>query len=281
MPEAPDLVVIREYLLPRLVGEVISNADELKPLVLRNMVDTGSGSTPEFSVDIADRRIESLGRQGKLLIVGLSGGREIIISPMLTGGLIWCDAGTRVTATTVLIFEMASGMHLRYFDQKRMGQVYYLADNQRNEIVRLENQGPDVIDEPLSLAEFELGLKPFRGEVKGVLTRGRLVSGIGNAYADEILHEAKIYPFKKVTRLSPDELASLHLAVYSVPTNAVKVLRERVGDKIQKKVRDFLKVHGNKGQPCPRCGKKITAITANRRETNYCRGCQPGSLLDK
>ena len=281
MPEAPDLVVIREYLLPRIVGDVIKSAVERKPLVLRDMVGSGHGPGREFSADIADRRVESLERQGKLLIIGLSGDREIVISPMLTGGLMWCDASARVAASTVLIFEMKSGMHLRYFDQKKMGQVYYLSTSQRSEIVRLENQGPDVIDNPLSLGDFKLGLKPFRGEVKGVLTRGRLVSGIGNAYADEILHEAKIYPFKKVTRLSADELASLHRAVYSVTAAAVVVLRERVGDRIHRKVRDFLKVHGRKNEPCPRCGNRITAITANRRETNYCRHCQPGFLFDR
>ena len=159
-----------------------------------------------------------------------------------------------------------------------MGQVYYLSTGQRGEIIRLENQGPDVIDQPFSLDDFKLGLKPFHGEVKGVLTRGRLVSGIGNAYADEILYEARLYPFKKVTRLTAHELVSLHRAVYSVPAKAVRALRERVGDKIHRKVRDFLKVHGKKNDACPRCGNTITAITANRRETNY---CQPGSLLDK
>lgn len=281
MPEAPDLVVIREFLLPRLVGDVISGATERKPLVLCNMAGLASGGGLDFGTDIAGRRVESLERQGKLLIVGLSGGRELIISPMLTGGLMWCNASDRVAPSTVLIFEMKSGMHLRYFDQKRMGQVYYLSADQRGEIIRLENQGPDVIDEPLSLDEFKLGLKPFRDEVKGVLTRARLVSGIGNAYADEILYEAQIYPFKKVTRLTADELVSLHQAVYTVPTAAVGVLRERVGDKIHRKVRDFLKVHGKKNDSCPRCGNTITAITANRRETNYCRRCQPGSLLDK
>jgi formamidopyrimidine-DNA glycosylase len=190
MPEAPDLVVIREYLLPHPVGDVIVGATERKPLVLRNMIEPAA----EFEADIKQRRVESLERQGKLLIVGLSGDQEIVISPMLTGG--------------------------------------------------------------------------------------RLVSGIGNAYADEILHEAMIYPFKKVTRLSGDELASLHRAVYSVPAAAVETLRERVGNKIHRKFRDFLKVHGKKNDPCPRCGNKITAITAHRRETNYCRRCQPGFLLD-
>ena len=188
-------------------------------------------------------------------------------------------------ASTIFIFDMKSGQQLRYIDQKKMGQVYYLSADQRTDIVRLENQGPDVIDAPLSFEDFELGLKPFRGEVKGVLTRGQLVSGIGNAYADEILHDAMIYPFKKVTRLSEDEKQALHSSVYSVPVAAVEILRTRVGDQIHRKVRDFLKVHGRgrgkKGETCPRCGSNITVITANKRETSYCRTCQPGSLFDK
>jgi formamidopyrimidine-DNA glycosylase len=281
MPEAPDLVVIREFLLSRLVGDEIVKVTERKPLVLRNMLDV------PFDTDIADRRVESLDRQGKLLIVGLSGDREMIISPMLTGGLMWCEPATRVMASTIFVFDMKSGKQLRYIDQKKMGQVYYLSAQQRNEIVRLENQGPDVIDAQLSFEEFELGLKPFRGEVKGVLTRGKLVSGIGNAYADEILHDAMIYPFKKVTRLTDDEKSALHHSVYSVPAAAVETLRERVGDQIHRKVRDFLKVHGRakgkgkKGEKCPRCGSNITVITTNKRETSYCRTCQPGSLFDR
>ncbi|MEE8046877.1 MAG: DNA-formamidopyrimidine glycosylase family protein [Dehalococcoidia bacterium] len=278
MPEAPDLVVVREFLLTRLVGDTIVKVTERKPLVLRNM--TGA----DFESDLAGRRVESLERQGKLLIVGLSsasGDRELIISPMLTGALMWCDPGTRMMASTVFVFDMKSGQQLRYIDQKRMGQVYYLSPHQRSEIVRLENQGPDVIDERLSFDDFKDGLRSFRGEVKGVLTRGKLVSGIGNAYADEILHDAMIYPFKKVTRLSEEEKKALHRSVYSVPESAVKVLRERVGTQIHRKIRDFLKVHGKKNEKCPRCGSNVTMITANKRETSYCRTCQPGSLFDR
>ena len=142
MPEATDLVVIREYLLPRLVGDEITGATERKPLVLRKMVGLASEGGLNFGADIADRRVESLDRRGKLLIIGLAGDRELIISPMLTGGLMGCNASAKVAASTVLIFEMKSGMHLRYFDQKKMGQVYYLSTGQRDEIIRLENQGP-------------------------------------------------------------------------------------------------------------------------------------------
>jgi formamidopyrimidine-DNA glycosylase len=88
-----------------------------------------------------------------------------------------------------------------------MGQIYYISSNQSSEIVRLENPRPHVIDGPLSLDEFNLELKPFGGEAKGVLTRGKLVAGIGNVHAHAILHHVMIYPFKKGTRLSDDEKA--------------------------------------------------------------------------
>ena len=136
MPETPDLIVIREFLLTRLVGDEIVAASERKPLVLRNMQDV------DFESDVRGRRVESIERHGKLLEVGLSGNRELIISPMLTGALMWCEPTTRMLASTVLVFDMKSGKQLRYIDHKRMRQVYYISPGQRSEIVRLENQGP-------------------------------------------------------------------------------------------------------------------------------------------
>lgn len=279
MPEAPDLFVIRDYLEPRLAGRTITVTAERKPLVLRNMTGV------PFAKDLSGRVFKSITRKGKLLLfefsVSSSGDeRRMVISPMLTGGLRYCLPADRMEASTVLTFDLDDGHQLRYFDQKRMGQVYYLRPEQLVEIVRLENQGPDVLDEPLDADAFKLAMKPFRGEVKGILTRGQAVSGIGNAYADEILFSAGIFPFRKKSKLTADEFDRLHRAVYGVPQDAVAVLQARVGDAIHKKVRDFMKVHGKGGEPCPVCGSRISAIKANRRETNFCRTCQPGTMFD-
>ena len=159
-----------------------------------------------------------------------------------------------------------------------MGMVYYLLPEQLSQAARLVEQGPDVLDEPLSLQAFADRLKPYRGEIKGVLTRGGAVSGIGNAYADEVLFAAGIYPFKKRTSLSPDELAALHDAVYRVPAEAVPLLRERMGDTIHRKVRDHLKVHGRGNEACPACNSKLTHITSNGHRTDYCRAVPAGEL---
>ena len=275
MPEAPDLQVIMEYLQPRIVGVRILGATERKPLVLRNL------SAGRFDEDIAGRMVNGVRRKGKLLLIELEGGRSLVVSPMLTGALQYCAPGTRVMASTVLVLDLEGGMQLRYFDQRRMGQIYYAPEENLAEIVRLEAQGPDVLDIRLSPDEFRERLKPYRGEIKGILTRGKFISGIGNAYADEILFEARIYPFTKRGRLDEEQLVRLREAIYETPARAVEVLRRRVGADIHKKVRDFLKVHGKGGTPCPDCGNLITSITTNRRETNYCRRCQPGSLFSR
>jgi len=274
MPEAPDLQVVREFLEARTVGLTLAGASEHRPLILRNL--TGA----PFGPDALGRSIDAVRRRGKMLLFDLSGDRLVVISPMLSGAVRYCPASQRVTASTYVTFTLSNGFDIRYLDRKRMGMVYYLRHTQEGDIPRLDDQGPDVLDAPLSLRAFSRRLKPFRGEIKGVLTRGRAVSGIGNAYADEILFEAGIFPFKKRTRLSQDEMNRLHRAVYRVPSQAVEVLRERVGDAIEREVRDFLRIHGRTGAPCPRCGGTITSITANQRLTNYCRRCQPGSLFD-
>ena len=127
--------------------------------------------------------------------------------------------------------------------------------------------------------EFQQKLKQFHGEIKGILTRGRVISGIGNAYSDEILFAAQIYPFRKRKDLSDDEVRSLYDQSRQVVLNAIPIVRERLGDDIHLKIRDFLKVHNKGGEPCPRCGNTISQITANKRITSFCRRCQPGMLL--
>lgn len=289
MPEAPDLQVIKEFLQRTLAGVAVTDARVLRPLVLRSLV------ADDFAQDITGRAFAGFWRKGKLLGLELwekgesRGGsqsplaspvpRLLIINPMLSGGLQYCAPDERVTKKTFLILALSNGRELRYFDDDQMGMVYYLRPEQLGAVPRLMEQGADVLDEPLSLEQFRGRLKPFRGELKGMLTRGAFVSGIGNAYGDEICFAAGVFPFRKVGSLSAQEVERVWRATYEVPRAAIPVLRERVGDNIHLKVRDFLQVHGKGGQPCPRCGGRITELRANGRLHNYCRWCQPGSLI--
>ena len=145
-------------------------------------------------------------------------------------------------------------------------------------VPRLDEQGADVWS-GISLEEFWSRLTRFHGEIKGVLTRGAFISGIGNAYSDEILFAARISPFRKTRSLGDQELASLHEQCREVVLEAAGVLRGRMGNDIHVKIRDFLKVHRKGGHPCPSCGGSITQLNANQRITSYCRHCQPGMLI--
>ena len=271
MPEAPELEVAREFLAERIVGESIERAEVIKPSVLRPLA---AGLVP----DVVGRAVTGLERRGKFLIFGLSDDRRLVVNPMLTGGFQYCPPSERLFKKTCLLFELSNGRQLRYLDDRQMGRVYYVSESQVGQVPELATQGPDAMA-PMDLEEFRERLGKFRGEIKGVLTRGRVVSGIGNAYADEVLFEARIYPYRKCGQLSDDELHRLHAAVRSVLADAVQSVRERTGDRIHVKNRDFLKVHNRGGEPCPRCGNKISEVTANRRITSYCRRCQPGLLI--
>ena len=137
--------------------------------------------------------------------------------------------------------------------------------------------GPEPFD--VTLEEFRRRLKPFRGEIKGILTRGQFVAGIGNAYADEILWTARLHPYRKRTQLTGEEIERLYDAMRSTLSEAVDKVRLEMQDNIHLKPRDFMAVHMKTGQPCPRCGTPISLVGANQRITNFCRSCQPGGLI--
>ncbi len=272
MPEAPELEVVKGFLTDRAVGANVESARVLRPSVLRSI----AGS---FEDDIAGRALEDVRRTGKFLTLSLSGDRLLVVNPMLTGGFQWSEPSDRVFKRTCFTLTLSNGRELRYIDERQMGRVYYVTPDQLGEIPQYGDMGPDVLDEPISLGEFKERLRPFRGEIKGIITRGRVISGIGNAYVDEILWDAEIYPFRKKRDLSDDDLQRILDSSARVIREAVGQVREAMGEDIHRKRRDFLKVHNRGGEPCPRCGTTISQLTANQRITSYCRTCQPGLLL--
>jgi formamidopyrimidine-DNA glycosylase len=173
------------------------------------------------------------------------------------------------------VFTLADGRELRYVDQKQMGQLYLTRELEA--IPEYAGLGPEPFD--ISLETFRARLKPFRGEIKGVLTRGEFVAGIGNAYADEILWAARLHPYRKRTQLTAEEIERLYLAMRTTLSEATDKVRLEMGEDIHLKPRDFIAVHMKTGEPCPRCGTAISLIGANQRITNFCRSCQPGGLI--
>jgi formamidopyrimidine-DNA glycosylase len=271
MPEIPELEVVREVLQAQVIGRTIREVEIRRPLVLRDL--TGEG----FDAGMRGRGITAVDRAGKFLCIGLSGERVLAINFMLSGRLQLCPPDERRLAHTHVVLGLDHGYELRYADRRNMGKLY-LSDA-LSLVPGWTDMGPDALDPLLSLERFRERLRRHRGEIKGVLTNARFVAGIGNAYADEICFHAGIYPFRRCPTLNAQEITLLYHEMRRTLTEATNQVRRRLGTDIHRKPREFLAVHGKGGQPCPRCGGSISEITARRRLTNFCRRCQPGSLI--
>jgi len=273
MPEIPDLEATKSVLDARVIGCAVQAVSVHKPFVIRSL--TGE----EIQVALPDQTVTAVHRRGKYLIFRFDR-HSLVVNPMLTGRFQLCKPETRRSAETIFTVSLSSGEDLRYLDGKNMGMAYLVRDEEYGAIPRFTDQGPDALDPDLTLEMFRTRLKPLHGEIKGILTNARFIAGIGNAYADEILFSAGIYPFRRRKSLTEDEIQKLFRSIKEVLQESIAVVKERMGDNIHLKIRDFLKVHGKAGSACPRCGGRIASVKARQRETNFCRRCQPGLLVE-
>jgi formamidopyrimidine-DNA glycosylase len=275
MPELPELEVICEVLQRRIVNQTIEGVEIIPPggpIVVRDLTHAG------FEKSLTGKTIRSVTRRGKFLLFSFEPDDPplfLVINPKLTGRFRLSAPDDKRHKKTAVLLNLENGQQLRYIDQKEMGQVYLVYK------LALVPDYADLGPEPLeiSLEEFRERLKPFRGEIKGVLTRGTFVAGIGNAYADEILWAARLHPYRKRTQLTPDEIERLFVAMRNTLLASIDKVRAGMQENIDQEPRQFMAVHMKTDLPCPRCGSPISVITANQRITNFCRTCQPGGLI--
>jgi formamidopyrimidine-DNA glycosylase len=273
MPEIPDLDAIVAVLRRHIIGATITDVSLPIPWMLRVAMD-----------DPADRAlrgetIAAIDRRGKHVLFSLRLA-SLVINPMLVGQFYLQQPREPRPRLTVLDLTFSTGKSLRYADERRMGRLYLVPDRDFAKVPGFLQQGPEPVADEFTLERFLERLKGRTGEIKGLLTNATVIAGIGNAYADEILFEAGVYPFRKKKDLSADELRRVYDAIRAVLPRASRIVAERMGDQIHLKIRDFLAVHGKGEQPCPRCGHAISTVTGSGRETNFCRTCQPGLMIE-
>ena len=208
MPELPDLEVIKDVLARRMAGAQIVSVHTLRPLIVRNLVGG------EISEHLVGQTVDSVKRRGKFLLLTLSNGLSLVINPMLAGRLRFGEPLPKDRRRDALIISFASGQELRYFDPKDMGKVY-LTEN-LGAVPGFDTMGPEANDPSLTVEIFAERLSVYRGEIKSILTRQDFVAGIGTAYSDEILWRAGIYPYRRRTSLTSEEVRSVHEAIRSV-----------------------------------------------------------------
>jgi formamidopyrimidine-DNA glycosylase len=271
VPELPDLEVVSRCLAPAVVGRTIVTAAILRPIVVRNLL----GGDPISR--LVGRTFTDTFRRGKYLLFSLDDSAILVVHPMLVGRIRLGEPLRRNRKRDALAILLDSGDELRYHDAKDMGKVYLAASV--SEVPGFSRLGPDATAPDLGVDVFLERLRMQRGEIKTVLTTQTFVAGIGNAYADEILWRAKLYPFRRRSTLSETDALKLYSAMRTALNEAITTLQQHASNTERGEQRGFLAVHGKGGQPCPRCGTTISSVKRARRTTEFCRTCQPGLLV--
>lgn len=272
MPELPDITVYIEALERRVVGETLSDAKIVNPFVLRTVV-------PPLS-RIVGTKVESIRRMGKRIVFAFEGDLFLVIHLMIAGRLRWREPdGGVVRPAPLARFDFPKGiLFLTEAGKKRRASIH-LVDGDRG-LVEFDRGGLEVMTS--SVDDFAERLRLENHTVKRSLTDPRLFSGIGNAYSDEILHHARMSPLLLTSRMTDEQVATLHAAVLVVLKKWTDELRAELDGEFPEKVtafRDGMAVHGKFGKPCPVCGAPVQRIRYADNETNYCARCQTGGRL--
>jgi formamidopyrimidine-DNA glycosylase len=272
MPELPDITAYLSALEARILGQ------RLEQVRLASFTLLRTAQPPLESLN--GRMVRELRRIGKRIAFGLEGDFWLVLHLMIAGRLHWKPAGAKLAGRNALAaFDFTTGsLVLTEAGSKRRASLYVLAGEEA--LRAMDPGGIDVLG--CDLAAFRGALTVENRTLKRALTDPRLVSGIGNAYSDEILHAAQLSPVNLTHRLNDEEWKRLFEATQKTLLLWIERLRAETGDGFPEKVTAFrpeMAVHGRFGQPCPRCGEKIQRIRYADNETDYCARCQTGGKL--
>ncbi|MEX2548402.1 MAG: DNA-formamidopyrimidine glycosylase family protein [Chloroflexota bacterium] len=289
MPELPDLAILADALDAGLAGRPLTGASTPQSLVLRG--------TPTELAAFNGQVLNEVSRRGKFLVFGFDRDR-IIVNAMLTGRLGFAEPKSKAWPGIAAVFSFGAvtierthppadwlagadwlpspdaPIEMRYKDATRMGKIYLMPAGVSRPVAGWDEQGPDALDPALTLEVWRARIAKHNGELKNLLRNQAFVTGIGNAYSDEILWEARLAPFRTRASLAPGEVDALYAATRKVLPWAIGELRHLVPPRLEVEQRKFLNVHWKGGEACPRCGTKLTEVKAGGFVTNWCRGCQ-------
>jgi formamidopyrimidine-DNA glycosylase len=272
MPELPDIAAYISALEPRIVGQRVEQVRLASPFLLRTV-------HPPIT-DVAGRVVRELRRIGKRIAIGVEGDLWLVLHLMIAGRLHWRPPQAKLAGRKSLAaFDFPAGsLVLTEAGTRHRASLSVLAGEES-----LHSIDPGRIDVFASdLVSFRDALMLENRTLKRALTDPRIVSGIGNAYSDEILHAAQLSPITLTHKLQPQEWERLFAATRDTLKLWINRLRAEAETSFPEKVTAFRKemaVHGRYGEPCPKCGEKIQRIRYANNETNYCARCQTGGKV--
>jgi formamidopyrimidine-DNA glycosylase len=272
VPELPDVVVYVERLKALALDTELERIRLASPFLLRSV-------DPPIS-EVAGKAVSEVRRLGKRIVIGLENEIYLVLHLMIAGRLRWRKSGTPIPKGNGLAaFDFAGGTLVLTEAGKKKRAALHLVRG-RTALTQFDAGGLEVLESTSS--EFRAALARENHTLKRALTDPRVLSGIGNAYSDEILHRARLSPFKQTGTLTDVEIERLHRAVTVTLDEWVERLRAEVREGFPEKVtafRDEMAVHGRFGKPCPACGSPVQRIVYAANECNYCPRCQTGGKV--
>jgi formamidopyrimidine-DNA glycosylase len=272
MPELPDVTVYCEALATRIVGRTLARVDIVHPFLLRTAV-------PPIAA-VEGRRVIGVRRLGKRIAIELEGGLYLVVHLMIAGRLRWLAPDGKAPARiTLAVLHFDHGRLVITEAGTRRRAAMHVVEGQ-DVLAALAPPGLEIAD--IDEATFAARLTAENHTLKRALTDPRLLSGIGNAYSDEILHRARLSPIAHTQKLARDEISRLYQATRAVLDEWTQRLRVQAGSEFPDKVTAFrpeMAVHGRYGKPCPACDAPVQRIVYAENECNYCARCQTGGKV--
>jgi formamidopyrimidine-DNA glycosylase len=273
MPELPEVEALKDFLTEHLVGHEIVRVLPVAISVLKTY-------DPPLSA-LEGREVTGVRRYGKFLDLVTDGGPHLVTHLARAGWLHWKDRlpdgpprpGKGPLALRVAL-ETGEGFDLTEAGTQKRLAVHVVHDPQ--EIAGVARLGPDPLADDFDAARLAELLKSERRQLKGALRDQSLIAGVGNAYSDEILHAAKMSPFKLAASLTPEESGRLYTALRDTLTDAVERSRGVAAGRLKAEKKSGLRVHGRTGEPCPVCGDTIREVSFSDSSLQYCPTCQTG-----
>jgi formamidopyrimidine-DNA glycosylase len=272
MPELPDIAAYIAALEPRVIGRRLEHVRLASPFLLRT-------TTPALS-EVEGRTVGELRRVGKRMAIGLEGDFWLVVHLMIAGRLHWKPAHAPLKGRQNLAaFDFPEGsLTITEAGAKRRASLHLVVGEPG--LLAMDPGGIDVLS--VDIERFRAALLRENRTLKRALTDPRIVSGVGNAYSDEILHAARLSPLALTRKLTPEEWDRLFAAARGTLELWLGRLRAEARERFPEKItafREGMAVHGRYGEPCPRCGAEVLNIRYADSETNYCARCQTGGRV--
>ena len=272
MPELPDVLLYLHALQPRIVGQRVIGVRLASPFLLRSI-------DPPLSA-IEGRKVVALRRLGKRIVFEAEDELFLVFHLMIAGRFRWKPPGAQIPGKVgLLAIDFDHGtLVMTEAGTRKQASLHVVAGSAA--LAHHDPGGLDVFE--ADLPAFRAALQRDNHTLKRALTDPHLFSGIGNAYSDEILHAARLSPFKQTNGLTDEEVRRLYDATRLTLSNWIGQLQDEAGEEFPEKVTAFhegMAVHGRNGTACPDCGSPVQRVVYASNEANYCATCQTGGRL--